>query len=53
MSDPVETPKHLYRKAARGRDETTPALVLSGVTIAVAVAVAVLLAIVLLIYFLI
>ncbi|HEX9351258.1 MAG TPA: hypothetical protein VF877_08305 [Gaiellaceae bacterium] len=21
MPDPVETPKHLYRKAARGRDE--------------------------------
>ena len=50
MSDPVETPKRLYRKAARGRDETTPALVLSGVTIAVAIAVAILLAIVLLAY---
>jgi hypothetical protein len=53
MPDPVETPKRMYRKAARGRDETTPALVLSGVTIAVAVAVAVLLTIVLLLYFLI
>jgi hypothetical protein len=52
MSDPVETPKRLYRKAARGRDDTTPALVLSGVTIAIAIAVAVLLAIVFLVYFL-
>jgi hypothetical protein len=50
MSDPVETPKRLYRKAARGRDETTPVLVLSGVTMAIAVAVAVLIAIVLLVY---
>jgi len=52
MSDPVETPKRLYRKAARGRDETTPVLVLSGVTmaIAVAIAVAILLALVLLVY---
>jgi len=51
MPDPVETPKHLYQ-AARGRDETTPALVLSGVTIAIAIVVAVLLAIAFLIYFL-
>jgi hypothetical protein len=50
MPDPAETPEHLYRRAARGRDETTPALVLSGVTIAIAVAV--LLAIAFLIYFL-
>jgi hypothetical protein len=51
MTDPVETPKRLYRRAARGRDETTPAIVLSGVTIVIAVAVAVLTALVLLIYF--
>jgi hypothetical protein len=52
MPDPVETPKHLYREAARGRDESTPALVLSGVTIVIAAAVAAVLAIALLIYFL-
>ena len=52
MPDPVETPRRLSRKAARGRDETTPALVLSGVTIVIAIAVAVLLAIAFLIYFL-
>ena len=52
MPDPVETPKHLYRKAARGRDQATPALVLSGVTIVIAIAIAVLLAITFLIYFL-
>jgi hypothetical protein len=52
MPDPAETPEHLYRRAARGRDETTPALVLSGVTIAIALAVAVLLAIAFPIYFL-
>ena len=51
MPDPAETPKQLYRKAARGRDETTPALVLSGVAIVIAAVVAAVLAIALLIYF--
>ena len=53
MSEPVETPKRLHRKAARGKDEATPAIVLGGVTTIIAVAVAVLTAIALLLYFLI
>jgi hypothetical protein len=52
MTEPAETPKRLFRKAARGRDETTPALVLGGVTLVVGVAVALLVAAVLLVYFL-
>ena len=51
MSDPAETPKRLYRKAARGRDETTPAIVLGGVTVIIGVAVALLVAVTLLLYF--
>ena len=35
MTDPVETPKRLYRKAARGKDESAPLIVLSGVTVAI------------------
>jgi hypothetical protein len=51
MSDPVETPEQLIRKAGRGRDESTPAIVLGGVTIVIGVAAAVLVAIALLVYF--
>ncbi len=52
MPEPVEAPKKLFRRAARGRDETTPALVLGGVTLVVGAAVAVLLTVALLVYFL-
>jgi hypothetical protein len=52
MPEPVETPRRLFRRAARGADETTPALVLGGVTLAIAAAVAVLVTVVLLVYFL-
>jgi hypothetical protein len=52
MTDPVETPKRLYRKAARGKDESAPLIVLSGVTLAIALIVGVLTALVLLVYFL-
>lgn len=52
MPEPVEAPKRLFRRAARGRDETTPAIVLGGVTMLVGAAVAVLVTIVLLVYFL-
>jgi hypothetical protein len=52
MTDPVETPKRLYRKAARGKDESAPLIVLSGVTLAIAIVVAVMTAVVLLVYFL-
>ncbi|MEK6276222.1 MAG: hypothetical protein AABM30_12955 [Actinomycetota bacterium] len=52
MPEPVETPKRLFRRAARGKDETTPAIVLGGVTLVIAIVVAVLVAAVLLVYFL-
>jgi len=52
MTDPVETPKRLHRKAARGKDEATPAIVLSGVTLTIAVVVGLLVAAVFLVYFL-
>jgi hypothetical protein len=52
MTDPVETPKRLYRKAARGKDESAPLIVLSGVTLAIALIVGVLTTLVLLVYFL-
>jgi hypothetical protein len=51
MPEPVETPKRLFRRAARGRDETTPAIVLGGVTMLIGVVVGVLVAVVLLVYF--
>jgi hypothetical protein len=51
MREPAETPERLHRKAARGKDESTPAIVLGGVTLTIAVAVAVLTTIALLIYF--
>ena len=52
MTDPVDTPKRLYRKAARGKDESAPLIVLSGVTLVITIVVAVLTAAVLLVYFL-
>ena len=52
MTDPVETPKRLYRKAARGKDETTPLIVFGGVTFFIALVVAALMAVVFLVYFL-
>ena len=52
MTDPVETPKRLYRKAARGKDESAPLIVLSGVTLAIMIVVAVLTTALLLVYFL-
>lgn len=52
MTEPTETPPRLVRKAARGKDEATPAIVMSGMTILIASVVAVLVAIALLLYFL-
>jgi hypothetical protein len=52
MTDPVETPKRLYRKAARGKDESAPLIVLSGVALTIGLIVGVLTAAVLLVYFL-
>jgi hypothetical protein len=51
MTEPTETPKRLFRRAARGRDPQTPFLVISGVTLVIAVAVAVLVAVALALYF--
>ena len=52
MTEPAETPKRLYRKAARGKDESAPLIVLSGVTLAISIVVGVLTAALLLVYFL-
>ena len=52
MTDPVDTPKRLYRKAARGKDESAPLIVLSGVALVLTIVVAALTAAVLLVYFL-
>jgi hypothetical protein len=51
MTEPVETPKRLYRKAARGRDESSMAIVFGGVTLFVALVVAIVLALVFVVYF--
>jgi hypothetical protein len=51
VTEPTETPPRLVRKAARGKDEATPLIVISGVTILIASVVAVILAIALLLYF--
>ena len=51
MTEPVETPKRLYRKAARGKDESAPLIVLSGVTLAIMFIVGVLTTALLLVYF--
>ena len=51
MPEPVDTPKRLFRRAARGRDETTPAIVIGGVTLLVSAVVAVLVTVALLVYF--
>jgi hypothetical protein len=52
MTDPVETPKRLYRKAARGKDDSALPIVFGGVTLFVTIVVAVVLALTLLVYFL-
>jgi hypothetical protein len=52
VTDPVETPKRLYRKAARGKDESAPLIVLSGVTLVIMVVVGVMTTALLLVYFL-
>lgn len=51
MTEPTETPRRLFRKAARGKDEATPLIVISGVTMLIAGVVAVLLAIAFALYF--
>jgi hypothetical protein len=52
VTEPTETPRRLFRKAARGKDEATPVIVISGVTMVIASVVAVIVAIALALYFL-
>jgi len=52
MTDPVQAPKRLYRKAARGKDEESMPIVLGGVMLVVTLAVAILLTITFLVCFL-
>jgi hypothetical protein len=52
MTDPAETPKRLYRKAARGKDDSALPIVLGGVTLFVTLVVGVVLALTFLVYFL-
>jgi hypothetical protein len=52
MTDPAETPKRLYRKAARGKEDSALPIVLGGVTIFIMVVVAAVLALTFLVYFL-
>ena len=52
MTDPVDAPKRLYRKAARGNDDSAPLIVLSGLTLAIGLIVGLLTAAVLFVYFL-
>ena len=51
MAEPNSAPKRLFRRAARGADETTPWLVLGGVHLAVAAFVAIVIAAVLILWF--
>ncbi|MEP6909840.1 MAG: hypothetical protein ABI896_05325 [Actinomycetota bacterium] len=52
MTEPAETPKRLFRRAARGKDETTPAIVIGRVTLVIGAVVGLLVVVVLLVYFL-
>lgn len=52
MTEPVETPKRLYRKAARGKDDESMPIVLGGVMLVITLAVVILLTITFLVYFL-
>jgi hypothetical protein len=51
VTEPTETPPRLVRKAARGKDEATPLIVISGMTMLIAGVVAVIVAIALVLYF--
>ena len=51
MTEPDSPPKRLFRKAARGRDENTPWIVMGGVHLAVAAFVAVIIAVVFVVYY--
>jgi hypothetical protein len=51
MTEPVSTPRRLLRRAARGRDETTPLIAISGVTVFVGLIVAVVLVVAFVVYY--
>jgi hypothetical protein len=51
VTEPTETPSRLVRKAARGKDEKTPLIVISGMTLLIASVFAVIVAIALVLYF--
>jgi hypothetical protein len=51
MTEPASTPRRLFRRAARGRDETTPLIAISAVTVFVGVIVAVVLVIAFVVYY--
>jgi hypothetical protein len=52
VTEPTETPRRLVRKAGRGKDEATPFILISGMTLLIAAFVAVIVAIGLALYFL-
>lgn len=52
MTEPTETPRRLLRKADRGKDESTPFILISGMMLVIAAFVAVIVAIGLALYFL-
>jgi hypothetical protein len=52
VTEPTETPRRLFRKADRGKDEATPIILISGMTLLIAAFVAVIVAIGLALYFL-
>jgi hypothetical protein len=52
VTEPTETPRRLFRKAARGKDEATPLIVIGGVTMVIAVVVALIVVMGLALYFL-
>jgi hypothetical protein len=52
MTDPAHTPKRLYRKAARGKDDESMPILFGGVILVISLAVLILLTITFLVYFL-
>ncbi len=51
MTEPASTPRRLFRRVARGRDETTPLIAISGVTVFVGLIVAVVLVVAFIVYY--
>jgi hypothetical protein len=51
VTEPASTPRRLFRRAARGRDETTPLIAISAVTVFVGAIVAVVLVVAFVVYY--